>query len=72
MQNPIIAAIDSTAFPKIIPLSGIIENDTRLIKFSAGEIVVREGDYGNSAFVVLSGKVKVVINPPLSADQIGR
>ena len=72
MQNPVIGAIDTEAFPKTIPLTGIIENDTRLRKFFAGEIVVREGDYGNSAFVVLSGKVKVVINPPLSADQIGR
>ena len=72
MQNSVIDAIDSEAFPKTIPLSGIIENDTRLLQFSAGEIVVREGDYGNSAFLVLSGKVQVVINPPLSAEQIGR
>lgn len=72
MQDPVIAAIDADAFPKTIPLPGIIENDTRLLKFEAGEIVVREGDYGNSAFLVMSGKVKVIINPPLSADQIGR
>ena len=72
MQNSVIAAIDSEAFPKTIPLQGIIENDTRILRFDAGEIIVREGDYGNSAFLVLSGKVKVIINPPLSADQIGR
>jgi len=72
MQNSVIDAIDSDAFPKTIPLEGIVQNDTRLLHFSAGEIVVREGDYGNSAFLVLSGKVQVVINPPLSSEQIGR
>ncbi len=67
-----IAAIDSDAFPKTIPLEGIILNDARLLAFEKGEIVLREGDYGNSAFLILKGKVKVVINPPLPADQIGR
>ncbi len=59
-------------FQKQSRCKGIIENDTRILRFDAGEIIVREGDYGNSAFLVLSGKVKVIINPPLSADQIGR
>ncbi len=71
-QDAVIAAIDEAAFPKTIPLDGILANDTRVLHFKTGEIVVREGDYGNSAFLVLSGKVKVVINPPLTAQQIGR
>ena len=52
--------IDGEKFPKHIPLGGILKNDTRLVKFTPGEIVVREGDYGNSAFLVLSGKLRVV------------
>lgn len=71
-QDPVVAAIDTDAFPKTIPLDGILANDARLLQFKKGEIVVREGDYGNSAFLVMSGKVKVVINPPLTAQQIGR
>jgi len=71
-QDPVVAAIDADRFPKTIPLDGILANDARLIAFKEGEIVVREGDYGNSAFLILSGKVKVVINPPLLASQIGR
>ncbi len=71
-QDPVIAAIDAGAFPKTIPLDGILANDVRILNFKAGEIVVREGDYGNSAFLLLSGKAQVVINPPLTAQQIGR
>jgi len=71
-RDPVVAAIDEAAFPKTIPLDGILANDARILHFKKGEIVVREGDYGNSAFLVLSGKCQVVINPPLTAKQIGR
>ena len=71
-RDPVIAAIDVNAFPKSIPLEGILANDARILSFKQGEIVVREGDYGNSAFLILSGKCQVVINPPLTAEQIGR
>ena len=64
--------IDGEKFPKHIPLGGILKNDTRLAKFTPGEIVVREGDYGNSAFLVLSGKLRVVLSPSLPRDAIGR
>lgn len=71
-QDPVVAAIDADAFPKTIPLDGILANDARVLKYKAGEIVVREGDYGNSAFLVMSGKAQVVINPPLTGRQLGR
>jgi len=64
--------IDGEKFPKHIPLGGILKNDTRIAKFTPGEIVVREGDYGNSAFLVLSGKLRVVLSPSLPRDAIGR
>ena len=31
--------------------------------FAAGEAIVRQGDAGNSMFVVLSGRVRVVLEP---------
>jgi Fe-S-cluster-containing dehydrogenase component/CRP-like cAMP-binding protein len=45
-------------------------NDARLLTCQAGEIVIRVGDYGNSAFVVLEGAVRVVLeaNVGLGAD----
>ncbi|MBR71539.1 MAG: hypothetical protein CMM30_01180 [Rhodospirillaceae bacterium] len=72
LNLPEFRAIDSESFPKHTPLSGILENDTRIMKYKSGDIVVREGDYGNSAFLVISGKVRVVINPSLPRSMIGR
>jgi len=56
----IFRAIDPTDFPPNLPLPEIIKNDSRIQRCHAGDIVVREGDYGNSLFIVLSGTVRVV------------
>jgi Fe-S-cluster-containing dehydrogenase component/CRP-like cAMP-binding protein len=61
-------SIDASAFPPTVPLRGILLGDTRIPRFEAGDLVVREGDYGNSAFLVLTGSVRVVLerlNPAL-------
>ncbi len=58
-------------FPAAIPLRGVIQNDTRICRFKKGEIVVRQGDYGGSAFFVLSGTVRVVLET-LDETLIGR
>ncbi len=72
MGLPVIAAMSPERFPKHTPLTGILKNDTRLLDFKAGEIVVREGDYGNSAFLILDGNLRVVLAPNLPRDMIGR
>jgi Fe-S-cluster-containing dehydrogenase component/CRP-like cAMP-binding protein len=58
--------IDADQFPAALPLRGILLNDTRIVDYPHESIVVREGDYGNSAFLVLKGRVKVVLDslPP--------
>src|SRR6476659_345683 len=53
--------IDASAFPSTVSLRGILLGDTRIGHYQAGDVVVREGDYGNSAFLVLSGSVRVVL-----------
>lgn len=53
--------IDANAFPPTVPLRGILMGDTRIGHYQAGDVVVREGDYGNSAFLVLSGSVRVML-----------
>src|SRR4051812_10887589 len=63
--------IDAGAFPPTLPLRGILMGDTRIGHYQAGDIVVREGDYGNSAFLVLSGSVRVVLKP-LDPTLLGR
>jgi len=59
-------------FPKTLPLRGIVRNDMRLRRFRRGEIVVRQGDYGTSAFMVISGELNVIKNPPLPPALLGR
>jgi Fe-S-cluster-containing dehydrogenase component/CRP-like cAMP-binding protein len=58
---PPFSEMDTDKFPSAIPLRGVIQNDMRICSFGKGEIIVRQGDYGGSAFIILSGKVRVVL-----------
>lgn len=60
------------SFPKRVSLPDILKHDTRIKTFKRGEIIVREGDYGTSAFLVMSGNVRVVLGPDLPASVLGR
>ncbi len=51
--------MDESAFAGNISLRGILQNDCRIRNFSEGEIVIREGDYGSSAFLILEGELLV-------------
>src|ERR1041385_4385866 len=58
-------------FPKRASLRDILKHDTRIHTYRRGEIVMREGDYGTSAFLVMSGTVRVVLGPELPASVLG-
>ena len=64
--------MDPERFPTSQSLAGVIKNDTRLIRYDDGDIVVRAGDYGNSAFLVVSGETHVVLPPGLPEEMLGR
>ena len=72
LARPEFSGIDATRFPPSMPLDGILRNDCRVIKFDAGDIVIREGDYGNSAFLTLKGTLKAVIPPGFPSEVLGR
>jgi Fe-S-cluster-containing dehydrogenase component/CRP-like cAMP-binding protein len=72
LARPEIAAIQADNFPPHIPLRKILLNDARIVAFEPGDIVVREADYGNSAFLILSGQLRVVLAPGLPGDALGR
>ncbi|MEM1067559.1 MAG: cyclic nucleotide-binding domain-containing protein, partial [Planctomycetota bacterium] len=65
------ASMNPKSFPRSIPLDGILRNDCRIQRCEPGEIIVREGDYGNSAFLVIAGSVRVVVGS-LQPEQLGR
>ena len=54
-----------------VPLDGILRNDARLRYYRKGTLVVRKGDYGNSAFFILRGSVRV-ITKDLGSGLLGR
>lgn len=65
------AGLDVSSFPKATPIDGILKNDCRLHRFSPGQIIVREGDYANSAFLVLEGHAELMTRA-LPPDVLGR
>ncbi len=72
LARPEFASIDAERFPAHTPLAGILKNDARIVRCQAGDIVVREGDYGNSAFLILQGNLRVVLAPGLPSELLGR
>ncbi|MBC8284420.1 MAG: cyclic nucleotide-binding domain-containing protein [Nitrospinae bacterium] len=69
---PEIQAIEAKKFPARISLAGILRNDARIMRYKGGDIVIREGDYGNSAFLILNGSLRVVLAPGLPGEMLGR
>jgi Fe-S-cluster-containing dehydrogenase component/CRP-like cAMP-binding protein len=63
--------LDPKKFPATLPLSGILANDARLVRCQNGDIIVRQGEYGNSAFFILFGAVRVELGK-LPASLLGR
>jgi Fe-S-cluster-containing dehydrogenase component/CRP-like cAMP-binding protein len=69
LETPPFSGMDRQRLPK---LREILLSDTRLRAFKKGEIVVRQGDYGTSAFLMLAGRARVVLSPDLPESLVGR
>ncbi len=54
-------SMDPAAFPRQVSLAGLLANDCRIVEYEAGDVVYRQGDYGNSAFLILTGELSVVL-----------
>lgn len=72
LRRPEFASVDASRFPPAAPLRGILQNDCRIGLYEPGDLIVREGDYGNSAFLILSGTARVVLPPGLPRPVLGR
>lgn len=66
------ASMDQSSFSKSTPLADIIRYDARLVNAEPGQIIVRDGEYGNSAFAVITGQVRVLLGEGLPAELLGR
>lgn len=65
------ASIDPTIFPARLPLDELLRNDARIVRYRPGDLVVREGDYGHSAFMVLRGRLRILVDR-LPPEALGR
>jgi len=72
MARPEITEIDAASFPNSVSLDGVVRYDMRVNRYKRGDIVVREGDYGNSAFLILEGKLVIARSPGIPAAELGR
>ncbi len=57
---PPLHSLNADDFDQSIPLSGIIANDCRIVRFKPGEVIVRKGEYGSWAFLLLTGSASVI------------
>jgi len=64
LSSALFAGVKPERFPARIPLRGVLKNDARIRDFLPGEIIVRQGDYGHSAFVILEGKIRIFLREP--------
>ncbi|MBF0137390.1 MAG: cyclic nucleotide-binding domain-containing protein [Magnetococcales bacterium] len=64
--------MDAGSFPALLSLPRLVLNETRLVEYQRGDLVVRAGDYGSSAFLVVRGNVAVILPPGLPAELLGR
>ncbi|SMF72598.1 Fe-S-cluster-containing dehydrogenase component [Tistlia consotensis] len=71
LAQPLFRMVDPAQFRAPLLLADILRNDGRLVCYAAGDVIVREGDYGSSLFVILSGRVRVVTDGTSDAE-LGR
>ena len=64
-QQPLFGAVDDRAMLAIMPLM-------RELEFAAGEVIVEEGQDGDSLFVICSGSVEVLKAGPATDDVFGK
>ena len=63
--------MDPSSFSSKVPLRGVLLNDCRVHNFQKGDIILREGDYGHSAFIILAGQAIVALKS-LPSQLLGR
>lgn len=66
------ASMNQEKLSDLSKLRGILKGDTAIRSYQPGGIVVRRGDYGTSAYLVLEGEVEVVLRPHINPKLLGR
>lgn len=72
LEHPPFSDIDANRFPASASLEQIIRDHARVESYDAGDLVIRKGDYGDSAFFILRGSVHVLVGQELPEELLGR
>ena len=72
LAGPFLEQVDPTRFGPPRTLRDILRREARAVVFEDGDIVVREGDYGGSVFVILEGRLRALLDPKGSRHIAGR
>ncbi|MCA9131676.1 MAG: cyclic nucleotide-binding domain-containing protein, partial [Planctomycetales bacterium] len=68
-QSPFVH-MDAERFARNTPLADVLRNDARLRHLQPGDVVFREGQYGGTAYLVLSGQVRIFLTSLLSSESV--
>ena len=55
------ASMNAGCFTSAAPLIEILKNDARISRYEHGDVIIREGEYGGSAFIVIRGQVRTLV-----------
>ena len=61
LDQPPFSQMNPDVFPSHSSLEGVLRHDCRILRFEPGDIVIREGDYGGSGYLVLRGSVRAFL-----------
>lgn len=68
LELPPFLLMDERRFAQTATLADILKNDSRLLNLKSGDIIFREGQYGGSAYLVLTGQVRIFLTQLLPDD----
>lgn len=71
MSSELLQRLDDSRFPDSMKPEHIARNDMRLMRYRPGDIVVRQGDYGTTAYFVVKGDLRAVAAPELTHRILG-
>jgi len=61
LDQPPFSQMNPDVFPSHSSLEGVLRHDCRILRYEPGDIVIREGDYGGSGYLVLRGSVRAFL-----------
>ncbi len=67
-QSPF-SLMNGERFARNTPLADVLSNDTRLLHLSPGDVIFREGQYGGTAYLVISGTVRIFLTQLLKQEE---